>query len=142
MVGLLGLAAFVFGALPSLVIPDSNHTDPHGERAPLVQAGTPVFGVIGHILTDGYVYNTYNIGDLLFTAEGDAGFRCLNVSNPADIQVIYENDTYGVVYDVQVRNNYLYVADGSNGLLIYDISDVQNPVYLRNVTTMAGAYPV
>jgi hypothetical protein len=42
--------------------------------------------------------------------------------------------TSGIVYDVAVEGNFAYVADGDNGLRIYQIGDPANPVAAGSLT--------
>ena len=50
----------------------------------------------------------------------------INIRPPQESSVYYE-DTTGSAYGVYVSGDYAYVADGSSGLAVIDVSDPTNP---------------
>ena len=48
----------------------------------------------------------------------------------------------GASEDMTVADNYAYVADGAAGLIIYDVSNPQNPVETANYQTLSQALDV
>ncbi len=63
--------------------------------------------------------------DTVFVAYGDK-IRAYDVSTPEVINVVGSKNTSGTSYDVFVSGDSAYVADGENGLVILDISDLIN----------------
>jgi hypothetical protein len=58
-------------------------------------------------------------------ADGLAGLRVIDVSNPANLREVGFFDTPGVAYGVYVSGNYAYVADGYGGLFILRFTGAQ-----------------
>ena len=75
-------------------------------------------------------------GTLACVADGMAGLRIVDVSNPSAPVEIGVYDTPGYAEDIAVAGQYAYVADGHCGLRIVDISDPAHPV------EVAYAYPL
>lgn len=71
-------------------------------------------GVARGIVVDGnigYLANEYN------------GFEVLDVSNPNAVTRLIHAVTLGWCYDLTFADDYLYVAQGIHGMLVYDVSD-------------------
>lgn len=66
-----------------------------------------------------------------YVSRRQAGFDILNIENPDAPTEIVQVDTYDV-WDLDVKGNYLYLADYKEGLKIYDISDEANPLLVNN----------
>jgi len=79
--------------------------------------------------TQGLVVN----GSYAFIAQYAAGLRAIDISNPEKPKEIAAiRDHYrGVCYDVKVHGSYIFIADGWDGLEIYQL--VKEP---RNITTI------
>jgi hypothetical protein len=60
-------------------------------------------------------------------ADGDAGLRLIDVTNPASPYIISTFDTQGTARDVWVEGNIAYVGDFSGGITLVDISDLAYP---------------
>ncbi|MHA2053093.1 MAG: LVIVD repeat-containing protein, partial [Candidatus Hodarchaeales archaeon] len=56
-------------------------------------------------------------------------------NNPSSPSVVGFLATTGDAYDVDVINDYAYIADGSNGLVIIDISTPSNPQVIGQIGT-------
>ncbi len=75
--------------------------------------------------------------DLIFVADGYNGFVILQhqegnilreLSRGSQVNDIYEDDdTLGYANDIWVSGSYMYLADGYDGLEIYNITDLLNP---------------
>ena len=55
-----------------------------------------------------------------------------DLSNPNEVGII---ETSNAIKDLDIENNLLYVAIGSDGVNVYDITDLYNPLYLNNFNT-------
>lgn len=62
----------------------------------------------------------------LFTGAGK-DLYVLDVSEPSKIVEINRIPTDGMIYGLSISENHLYVANGENGLLIFNIADPTNP---------------
>ena len=71
-------------------------------------------------------------GDYAYIGQGP-DFVVLDISDPAAPSELCRLVTAGLVKDIQLSNNYAYVADYSNGLVIVNISNKAAP-------TLAGSY--
>ncbi len=50
--------------------------------------------------------------------------------------------TDGIIYQLKIYDDYLYIADGTNGVLIYDVSNIDYPEYVCTLNTFGTAYSV
>lgn len=81
-------------------------------------------------------------GNYAYCADGSAGLKIVNISNPASLSLAgeYESQT---AYGVFVSGTFAYVADGtSSGLKIINVSNPGNPTLAGSYTTPGGAYDV
>ena len=46
----------------------------------------------------------------------------------------------GIVYDLKIYDNELYIADGEKGVFIYDVFNIDSPEYLCHLNTFDKAY--
>ncbi|MBN2031418.1 T9SS type A sorting domain-containing protein [bacterium] len=76
-----------------------------------------------------------------FAFVASAGLHILNISDPVNVTEVGLFDTYGGV-DVAVNGTHAYVAAGSYGLRVIDISNPASPVETDYVTTGYGAVSV
>jgi hypothetical protein len=65
-------------------------------------------------------------GDHVFLSNSNHGFSVVNVSDPADPQLVFNGDFYNGG-GITVSDNYLYIST-YEGLNVFDISDPENPV--------------
>jgi hypothetical protein len=72
--------------------------------------------VAGSLLISGMVSDITLLDSKLLL--GGDKLRLVDITNPAQPQLISELDTPGYVYDVVVRDNLMYVADYAGGLLV------------------------
>lgn len=82
------------------------------------------------------------VGDFLYTAEFDNGYRILDISDPTDpIELaqfdadVTTNDGTSVAfaYDIRVENDLLYLAASSGGFTIYDNTNIFAPVVISHI---------
>ncbi|MEA3377523.1 MAG: hypothetical protein U9R72_15150 [Chloroflexota bacterium] len=75
-------------------------------------------------------------GTLAYAADGVAGLRIVDVSDPRNPIEVGAYDTPGYAEGVTVAGQYAYVADGHYGLRIVDVSEPADPA------EVAYAYPL
>jgi hypothetical protein len=75
-------------------------------------------------------YEDNNHNPYLLVASGEAGLLVINFNSeiPEESLIVGRKNTHGISYNLDVFNNFVFVADGSNGLLEMDISDTSNPI--------------
>jgi hypothetical protein len=83
-------------------------------------------------LTSSPYYNTifehtHVSGNYAYVADGGAGLRVIDVSNPTNPREVGFFDTPGTARGVYVSGNYAYVADAGAGLRVIDVSNPTNP---------------
>lgn len=71
--------------------------------------------------------------NLGFAALGEEGFAIIDLNNGKILSMI---NTPGNTKDLYVKDNYLYVADGKNGLMIFNIQNPENPIYVKKLFWM------
>lgn len=79
--------------------------------------------------------------EYLFTGAGK-DLYILDVSNPSDPIEINKIPTVGMVYGLFISGDYLYVANGENGVIIFDITDPAHPESLGHCDTPGRAWKV
>ena len=69
-------------------------------------------------------------GRYAYVAQYTAGLRVVDISRPAALrEVAAMRDHYrGVCYDVFVRDGYIFVADGWDGLEIYELKEIPTSI--------------
>ena len=99
---------------------------------------------ISSIDTNGETISVIVVDDFAYTLDGadynPGGLVIIDVSDPNDpvkISSLYDG---GYPYELQIKDNYVIIADGADGLEIIDISDLYNPVeiYQYPVTTFCS----
>ena len=91
--------------------------------------------------TPGYTYSVKIVGDYAYVADGEAGLRIIDISNPSALKEIGQYVPHkGDVRGIEIVGDYAYVAAGyTAGLHIVDISDPKNPRKLGNYDTPRSA---
>ncbi len=74
----------------------------------------------------GATYAVAVSGDYAYIGQGQ-DFVVLDISNPATPSELGRLITNGFVEDIILSGGYAYVADGSNGLVIVDVSNKKAP---------------
>jgi hypothetical protein len=94
--------------------------------------------------TSGDAWDVAVAGDRAFVADGLAGLRILDVSDPANIVHLGSYDTPGFARQVKLSGALAYVADSEAGLQILDVSNPANIVLLSSysINSKAAAYGV
>jgi hypothetical protein len=102
----------------------------------------PVYPVqMGYANISDEPYGFFIAGDTGFATTIDfydeeaSKFDIIDFTNPYFPSIMGEYWTAGRTYDVQVAGDYAYVATGSSGLKIVDISDPEEPVTMDNELT-------
>ena len=96
---------------------------------------------LDRIDSDGNYYGLVVDGDILYVAVAEEGFKILNISNPLQVSEI-RTGTYGILKDcrdVDLYENFLYVADDTNGVFIFDVHDPSNPILIGSCDTPGHA---
>lgn len=70
-----------------------------------------------------------DVNDVAFVANGYAGLKILDVSNPSSIVELGSHDTEDDAQGMFYLDNYAYVADRFNGLVIFDVSTLNSPMW-------------
>ncbi len=89
--------------------------------------------------------NNYSIalaGNYAYAANGWAGLRAIDITNPESPVVVGSVDTRGSARAVTVAGNHLYVAEEDEGLEIMDITNPGHPHVAGSVETPGEAYSV
>ncbi|MBM7559948.1 LVIVD repeat-containing protein [Marinitoga litoralis] len=81
-------------------------------------------------INDSGVLKVRVFNDILFAAMGKDGFALIDIKTN---KIISKINTPGYTYDLYVKNNYLYVADGKNGMMIFDIQNPTNPQFIKKI---------
>ncbi len=94
---------------------------------------------VGHILSENTTYSLTINGTLAFLADGTAGLRIIDISNPSNPISLSGYTTTNFIEGVDVRGNYAYVVAGYAGLHILDISNPSHPIEVGSYDT-SGYY--
>jgi hypothetical protein len=78
----------------------------------------------------------------LYACCGDGGLVILDVSNPAETQILGSLNTLGYTEGVALDGKYAVLADGPLGVQIADISDPANPTFVSSAYSLAYVYAV
>ena len=97
---------------------------------------------VGAYDTPGAAYTVFLSGTYAYVADGGAGLRILDVSDPAAPVEVGFYDTPGTAYDVVVSGDHAYVADGSAGLRVINVSDPAVPTESGSLATLSPAFGV
>ena len=73
----------------------------------------------------GTSYHLAVAGDVVYVADGAAGLRLIDVTDPATPSLVSTLNTPGSAYGVALRGDHAYVADNDHGLQVVDVT---NPV--------------
>lgn len=94
---------------------------------------------LGFVQIPGQANAVDTVGSHAYIAAGAAGFRVVDVSNPAAPTIVGVLDTPGNGNDVKVSGPCAYLADGTAGLKVIDITDPTNPFLIGSVDTPGNA---
>ena len=79
--------------------------------------------------------------DIIYIGD-DNDIQIYNISNLSSPSAIGTIETSNAVKDLAIANNLLYIALGSDGVNVYDITSTQNPLYLDNFNTNTMAHRI
>ena len=97
---------------------------------------------VGSYDTPGCARGVYVSGDYAYVADGEAGLRVIDVSDPQNPVEVGYYDTPGYAVDVYISGGYAYVAAGYAGLRVIDVNDPSNPVEVGHYDTPGCTYDV
>ncbi|RLD54035.1 MAG: hypothetical protein DRJ01_18580 [Bacteroidetes bacterium] len=86
------------------------------------------------INTSGVALDVKVVNNYAFVADKEAGFSIIDVQNIESAKVIFSTDTEGYAQSIDVEGKYLAVGSGGGGVYLYDISDVNNPQFLDQIS--------
>lgn len=93
----------------------------------------------------GSLYNNWDLSadlfivdTLVFIATTGSGLRILDIRNPGSLNELGFCYTPSNAYDVAVAGEYAYIADGSEGLCVVNVSDLENPVVVGSFDEPSG----
>lgn len=92
--------------------------------------------LVGHF--SGQIRAVDIVGNYAYIGQGP-DFLILDISNSSSPVLVSKITTEDNISEVKVSGNYAYLADGKNGLLIFDISDPSSPVLKGNYNNATGA---
>ena len=72
---------------------------------------------------------------LAFVANNEGGFSIVNVTDPYNPSEISSKDTAGTALNLAIEGDYIYLADGTNGLVIIDINNPLIPTIATTYST-------
>jgi hypothetical protein len=98
----------------------------------------PVYPVqMGYAITSSESYSFHYAGDTCFTStiishdDYSSKFNIIDFTELYNPAVIGEHWTAGKSYDVQLRGDYAYIANGSSGLTVVDLANPEEPVIVE-----------
>ncbi|MCK4249879.1 T9SS type A sorting domain-containing protein [candidate division WOR-3 bacterium] len=94
---------------------------------------------VGYYDTPGTANGVFVTNDLAYVADGDAGLRIVDVTDPTNPQEIGFCDTPDTADKIVVSGSYAYIADGDSGFCVIDISDPANPYEITRYNTIGKA---
>jgi hypothetical protein len=97
---------------------------------------------VGSVDTPGDAYDVAVSGSYAYIADNSSGLRIVDISNPANPQIVGFVITPGDAWGVAVSGIYAYVADEYAGLQVVDISNPASPQIVGSVNTPGDAYSV
>ena len=86
-----------------------------------------------------YAWGVASVGDYTYLADGAAGLKIYDVSDPDAPTLVGSYDTPGEARDVAVVGGYAYVADGSAGVQVIDVVDPAMPRLVGSCPTAEPA---
>ena len=76
-------------------------------------------------------------GSYAFISEGEDGIEIFDISDKSNIRFIGSYNTLGNVFDIAVdsKNDRIYLADGTNGVVKLNIENPSNPILDKTITS-------
>ncbi len=73
-------------------------------------------------------------GNYLFLALGEGGVKALKITSVYTVPTLASSiDTKGYAWNIVIDGDILWIADGENGIVVYDISDITTPKELKDL---------
>ncbi len=70
------------------------------------------------------------VDDVAYVAEREGGIEVLNVSDTSEIiEITTYDDNISSFQDIEIKDNYLFSAAGKSGLVVFNISNVNDGIY-------------
>jgi len=108
----------------------------------IVDISNPALPVwAGDFFLTGYT-NTIEVKDTLAFVTNDSGLYISDVSDPADVTILYLYRTPGRALGIALRDNLAYLTDEVYGLQVLDISDPTAPLLLGGYNSPAQGISV
>ena len=82
------------------------------------------------------------VSDTVAYCTNEYGLVLINVANPEDPQLIRRISTPGIANGLALRDTLLYLCDGYEGLKIFTISDLLNPLEIGRCVTGSFTYMI
>jgi hypothetical protein len=95
--------------------------------------------IVGTVDTPGEAKDVSVQDGYMYVADGSAGLRIYDVTNPASLAFVGAYDTSGSAVRVVTLGRHAYVADMAGGLLVVDVGDPANPVLVGSYDTPGEA---
>ncbi|MDW8113486.1 MAG: T9SS type A sorting domain-containing protein [candidate division WOR-3 bacterium] len=90
---------------------------------------------VGYYNTPGLAYGVYVSGSYCYVADGNAGLRIINVSNPHNPYEVGYYNAPGVVVGVYVSGVLAYIANYAHGVRVINVSNPSNPFQVGHYDT-------
>lgn len=97
---------------------------------------------VGHYMTPvpDAVFNIKVVGNHAFTANRNAGFRVVDVSNPENMfEIFYDDERKDLSpylpTGLEIVGNYAYISDGNFPLHVYDITNPNQPIEVAGINS-------
>jgi len=92
---------------------------------------------LDHVEAGGALWKVLVHGNYAYTAARESGFSIFRLQ-PEDLQMV--SYIAGVrAWHAAIVDTIVYLADENNGITLYDISDPEAPVFIRNYSTLVSA---
>ncbi|MGD9900221.1 MAG: T9SS type A sorting domain-containing protein, partial [Calditrichaceae bacterium] len=88
---------------------------------------------------NGPSYTVARSGDFIYFGTGGY-FNVADISDPVNPQITAKIISGGVINEIVIKDNYAYLAAGEAGLIVFDITDSQNPVEVSNSSDWYSGY--
>ncbi|MFQ5980790.1 MAG: LVIVD repeat-containing protein [Candidatus Heimdallarchaeota archaeon] len=95
----------------------------------------------------GYAWDVQIVDNVAFVALGwidaslKSGLDLVNVTDPSNPVLIVDLNTQGLITDIDVEGDLLFLSDSQDGVLIYDISNPINPALVGQYDGLATGEP-
>lgn len=88
----------------------------------------------------GYTLSIAN--DTLYVSQNGGSFTTVDITDPTEMAVESHVSTGGQGFDIATKGHYVYVADATGALRVFDAGDPANPTQVATRTVSAGGVAV